>query len=152
MTQNGWAEGDQWRLFLFVDSPNIKSVTVQASRGKLLQPECISRAEYERLSLDMEKQSVSGANPKNIRLQAVQGQYFVIDPAKAQSRIQVDWHRLSAGMWGEEALIVCQEPDEAKGMEFEIIVTGTDGSKVIKVLQCSGLTDYGRIPCRFSEK
>jgi len=151
MTQNGRTYDNQWSLSLFVDGANIKSVTVQANRGKILQPERISKVEYEQLCRELEKQGMSGENSKGIRLQAVQGQYLVIDSTKAQSRIQVDWHRLSADMWGEEALIVCQKPNKAEGMEFEIIVTRNDGSKVRKVLQCSGITDDGRIQCQFAE-
>lgn len=143
MTQNGHMEGGRWRLSLFVSGDSIQSVTVGASRGKLLQPQIISRAEYERLSQEMEEQKVSGGRYPGLGLQATRGLYFLIDPAEAKARIQVDWTRFSKDMWGEEALVVLQEPKEAAGTEFEIVVTKKDGSRVSKTIRCRGLAEDG---------
>ena len=123
-------------LNFFVKGNGIESVQLWANKGGILQPELISKAEYERISAEWEKQKkVTGERE---RLRSSQGLYLFSDYGKAAKSIKVDYKRLSKNLYGEEALELITTREALESTELKIIVTKKDGSTVTEEVRCSG--------------
>lgn len=117
----------------YVSGENIKTVQLKTSDGKLLQPEQISKDEFEKLK--------SAKDIGNAELLATQGKYFLIDYRKAAAQFDVDFRRLSKELYHEDAIKFFAERSELEKARLEIVVTKTDGSKVRQRVQIDKMHD-----------
>lgn len=125
-----------YALNFFVKGEGIKSVQLATNTGGVLQPELITKAEYERISAEWEKQKEVTAGRSS--LHCSQGLYLFSDYDRVKKSIKVDYNRFSEHLYGEEALELVVTRAAPGPTELKIIVTKKDGSTVTEKVRCSG--------------